>query len=322
MTSSTPRKVAAVPSCVRPPSAGAHAAWLLVAAAALVVTVTSPHPVARAQIGNLHSVPTSERWLRLPAPALHDTARFAAGTFKMGSTPDDVIAAYADCTREPLKQWCDPSQFTDETPVRHIRLSAFELQLFEVSAELYDRCVRAGRCRPQLYTAHTRAANPLWPATGVSWYDARDYCAFHGMRLPTEAEFERAARGTAGRKYPWGELYNQRVVNHGRLATETRSDSDGYLTLAPIDALPEGRSPEGLHHLVGNVAEWTWDRYAATYAREDVTDPQGPHGPNAPEERTLRGGHYESPASDLRAATRFSAKPDERRPTFGFRCAR
>ena len=95
----------------------------------------------------------------------------------------------------------------------------------------------------------------------ITFDDAKRYCAFRGGRLPTEAEFERAARGPARRAYPWGQNYNPKLSNHGRLGVDTTDPNDGFSELAPVGSFPDGATPEGILDLAGNAAEWTADAF-------------------------------------------------------------
>jgi formylglycine-generating enzyme required for sulfatase activity len=246
-----------------------------------------------------------------------------ASTFVMGSTSEDLVSALVDCQHEPRGHQCEATLFADETPQRRVSLSPYWLDRTEVTVADYARCVAAHRCRALPFAAGgERFDRPSYPASLVTYEDAKEYCAFRGARLPTEAEFERAARGPAGRKYPWGNLYNSHAANHGALGAEMTDASDGFAELAPVGSFPEGRTPEGFLDLAGNVAEWMLDRYAAQYVETDTRDPQGPSPPVGLAVRVVRGGSYASAAPWLRGAARAAAEPTSRRPTIGFRCAK
>jgi formylglycine-generating enzyme required for sulfatase activity len=203
-----------------------------------------------------------------------------------------------------------------------VHVSGYWIDRFEVSVEGYERCVAVGRCEPRPTSLATRRFDrPDFPVTRVTWNDAVAYCAFRGARLPTEAEFERAARGVGGRRYPWGELFNTRASNHGRFGWDVTEDADGFVELAPIGSFPDGVTPEGIHDLAGNVAEWVLDRYAPTYDADARSDPRGP-GVGGSNLRVVRGGSYAQPRFRVRGAARAFAEPGERRSSIGFRCAR
>lgn len=270
-------------------------------------------------------------------------------TFEMGSTSDEAVLATAECQRlTPGRRFvgkregfdpCNPGQFAQEMPVHRVTLSAYWLDRTEVTVADYARCVAAARCNPlPLGDGARRFDRPNYPASLVTWDEARDYCAFRGGRLPTEAEFERAARGLGRRTFPWGNLYNSRVSNHGRfdwsdpvrmVGADPTDGRDGFVELAPVGSFPEGRTPDGFLDLAGNVSEWVADLYTPHYEEGDVEDPSLPGSENTAKTatsnsgtRVLRGGSYETWALSLRGASRQEAPPNVRHPSIGFRCAK
>lgn len=259
--------------------------------------------------------------LRLTTP-LSAMVRIPAGTFVMGSEEADVLAAVADCTREAYGHRCTPASFSDELPQHVVQLSSYWIDRFEVRVSDYERCVRVGRCGPRPTSEATRRFDhPDLPVSRVTWNDARAYCEFRGLRLPTEAEFERAARGVSGRRYPWGELFNSRASNQGRFGWDVTDDGDGFAELAPVGSFGSGVTPEGVYDLAGNVAEWVNDRYAPSYEAGPSRDPRGP-AVGASNLRVVRGGSYAHASFRSRGAARAFAEPNERRTTIGFRCVR
>jgi formylglycine-generating enzyme len=269
--------------------------------------------LAQAEPGSERS-PLPETIVALRSPG-SPMVRIAAGPFVMGSSPEDLMNALSLCAREPLGHRCSEQTFANELGRRVVRLPAFSIDRTEVTVEAYARCVAVGRCEPAGYgNGATRFAQPGYPVTFVNHDDARAYCRFRGARLPSEAEFERAARGTSGRDYPWGDFYNGHATNHGRLALLANEPDDGYAELAPVAAFPAGRTPEGVLDLAGNVAEWVADAY-----RERYGDLQP--RPGDAEQRVVRGGSYESAAPFLRGAARRGVARDMVSPTIGFRCA-
>jgi formylglycine-generating enzyme required for sulfatase activity len=270
--------------------------------------------------GSIDETWRAATWLRVPMPSPKQVW-FAAGSFQMGSSSDDALQAFLQCKQEPWGHRCEPTQFANETPPRIVTLSGYWLDRTEVTVRDYQRCVDTGRCRPVRYAAGAkRFAQALFPVSLVRWEDAASYCRFRGGRLPTEAEFERAARGTSGRVYPWGDLYNSKVSNHGKLGWNPSSSSDGHDELAPVGSFGSGASPEGIYDLAGNVAEWVSDRYLAPYDISQKVDPLGPSDSRLP--RVVRGGSFEDGAAWLRGAARVPVAQDSHAPTIGFRCAR
>jgi len=322
---------------------GARGSWRVALAAALVVAVlcaapraalsgrgAGPSGGARPRIGADRAFTTDGLvFLRAPGSTM---VRIPASTFIMGSSPIDVIEAAVECGRDGLGERCKETLFAHEMPQRRVRLAAYWIDRTEVTVAAYERCVALGHCRPLPYRAGAmRFYHPDYPVTLVTYEDARAYCQFRNARLPTEAEFERAARGPSGRRYPWGDLYNSRASNHGRPGLSTTDPSDGFEELAPVGAYPEGGTPEGVLDLAGNVSEWVYDRYAPSYPDGPAVNPTGPpaaSGGAAPapsahgSPRVLRGGDFRSASAWLRGAARNAADPNVRAPYIGFRCAR
>ena len=279
-----------------------------VARAATSVQARAPRaasPAERALSGGLVA-------LRTPGSVM---VRVAAGSFTMGSSPDDLALALGLCAKETLGYHCDEQTFTSELPRHTVRHGSFWLDRTEVTAGDYDRCAATGTCRPRpLEGGARRFARPELPATLVRSSDAETYCRSRGARLPSETELERAARGPSGRTYPWGSTYDSRLSNHGRLGLDPSDWSDGFAELAPVGSFPEGRTPDGFLDLAGNAAEWTRDAFTP---RHDL-----PADPTRGALLAVRGGHYLSSSAFLRSAARTPLAPDRALATVGFRCAR
>ena len=250
---------------------------------------------------------------------LSDVVLIEGGWFFRGSTERDVSYAVSLCERE----WGERGRelcrgdilaqlLASETPQRRIWISAYRIDRTEVTHERWRRCVAAGRCPPARTDGDPRLSAPSMPVAGVDFYEAERYCAFVGGRLPSEAEWERAARGGGRRRFPWGQQFNDRLANH-------RSAIDGFRYLAPVGSFPEAASPHGLLDMAGNVWEWTRDRFDAdSYSSGPSVDPQGPA---AGGERVTRGGSWRSSADLLRTTMRRPWPAGTPAPDLGFRCA-
>lgn len=240
-----------------------------------------------------------------------------AGEFRMGST--DVEAQIST----------DNGRAFPEIPVHTVYLDAYWIDQTEVTNGQYALCVNAGVCQaPHLPRSETRLSyfdNPdyaNYPVIWVNWFMASAYCQWAGRRLPSEAEWEKAARGTDGRKYPWGNepLSGKRAnfcdVNCPR-TTANEAYDDGYADTSPVGNYPAGASPYGALDMAGNVWEWTSTiirpyPYNASDGRED---------PDENAERVWRGGPWSNGFWWLRASARYRSKPNYWNVNLGFRCA-
>jgi formylglycine-generating enzyme required for sulfatase activity len=277
--------------------------------------------------------PVAARGTVVVAAAPGGRVRIPGATFTMGSDVRDLERARALCDKEPSRALCERVTSLEadqgllrETPAHTVTVSAFELDRFEVTVEAYGRCVSAGTCAaPGFPPGDARFDRPELPVTHVSWDDAATFCAWMGGRLPTEAEWELAARGPTGRDFPWGWTWDGRLCNHGSLSTDETDGSDGFLWLAPVGSFPGGATLLGVHDLAGNVSEWVLDRFDATafgntaagYAPRPVTNPRVTTGARA----VVRGGSWSTGALWQRGASRWFRAPHLRTPDTGFRCA-
>lgn len=206
------------------------------------------------------------------------------------------------------------SDILKASPVREAYLDAFWIDKTEVSNQMYGLCVQDGICTAP-HTSHNSHFGErefiLHPVIYVTWYDANTYCAWAGRRLPTEAEFEKAARGTDKRVYPWGEGGpDPNKLNYNNLIGST----------TPVGRYPKGASPYGVLNLAGNVREWVADWYSQDYYA--FAPKFNPSGPPIGEARSLRGGGFNDTKRMVRAFNRFSHNPLSPGFNRGFRCAK
>jgi eukaryotic-like serine/threonine-protein kinase len=206
----------------------------------------------------------------------------------------------------------------DEMPQRGITLDAFYLDTYAVSVAQYRRCFETKACTEPDTEKLCNWGQPDrddHPINCVSWEQARSYCAWAGKRLPTEAEREKATRGTDGRAFTWGaKLPDCSLANYDK-------GGEHYCQgqTVPITAFPNAKSPYGAVQLAGNVYEWAADWYGKEYYHESAA--RNPIGPATGKHRVVRGGSWFNPPPDLRSALRGLIPPGMRLNYVGFRCA-
>jgi len=213
----------------------------------------------------------------------------------------------------------DPETSEDEKPKHTVVLDAYWIDKTEVTNAQYTQCVSDGDCEPpgsnasdtrSNYYRDDRYAN--YPVINVSWSNARDYCAWAGRQLPTEAQWEKAARGNDGRIYPWGDSTPNQ--NNANFESSTIEDT------AAVGSYPDGASPYGAMDMAGNVWEWINDWYDENYYLFQ-TQWINPTGPDFGDQRIQRGGSWANPGSGINTTFRYPLSPNKSYTTTGFRCA-
>jgi formylglycine-generating enzyme required for sulfatase activity len=202
----------------------------------------------------------------------------------------------------------------DEQPVHRVVLDRFYLDTFEVTNGRFAKFVEAIQSEPPWGFAdqETPVVQAERPVRWVNWLEATGYCLWAGKRLPTEAEWEKAARGTDGRTYPWGN--DPPTAAHAVFGLK-----EGDETVSPIGNRNPGSSPYGVHDLAGNLYEWVTDWYDDAFYTQH--SPSNPRGPGEGTTKVQRGGSYINSPYRLRSAFRTKGDPTEHDPHVGFRCA-
>ncbi|MGH7285381.1 MAG: SUMF1/EgtB/PvdO family nonheme iron enzyme, partial [Polyangiaceae bacterium] len=288
-----------------------------------------PIPVASASVSASATASTSAA---LPEPTCPTgMIKIPGGKFFMGSD--------------------DPDDLSLERPAHNVTLAPFCMDEFEVSTKKYLACSTNGGCRRAgdtnewqgISDKDRKAFDPLCnardpdgkgnhPINCVTWQMATEYCTAQSGRLPTEAEWEFAARGPDGRKYPWGDdpptsqhlnACGKECVAWGKKnhidETAMYDTDDGFANTAPVGSFPAGKSRYGVQDVVGNVWEWVADWYAP-YTADAETDPKGP---DAGTERVIRGGSWNGAnVAWVRPTFRYKQTPTQKSYGIGFRCAK
>ena len=312
----------------------------LTIAAAPTFTIPAPSAPSNTPSSQLTST-------RTPPPANTPATALRAGSTRVSPT-DGMVQVYV-----PAGEFRMGSEagYDDEKPVHTVYLDAYWIDQTEVTNAQFTQFVAATGYKTTAeqegwgwaYNATAaewqQVSGAYWqrpqgpgsslnglanhPVVQVSWLDAAAYCTWAGRRLPTEAEWEKAARGTDARAYPWGNQFDGSRLNFcDRNCPFDWRDSgvdDGYEFTAPVGSYPTGASPYGALDMAGNVWEWVADWYDSSYYQNSPA--RNPQGPATGEYRALRGGSWLYFDDFVRAANRYYYPPADRSSDFGFRCA-
>jgi formylglycine-generating enzyme required for sulfatase activity len=254
----------------------------------------------------------------------------------MGTTLEEATRAMDECAL--YGKTCDNMAWvSDSTPTHQTTVDSFQMEIYEVSIQQYVTFLNwlgpdshKARCQGQVcavtileqensYIAFDGTTysvrNPDFanhPMTYVTWWGAQEYCQTLNRRLPTEAEWERAARGSQNYVYPWGFEFDS-----NRAMSSIAADKG----IVARDSYAAGVSPYGVYNMAGNVSEWVFDWYQADYYAQMVNNPQpNPKGPISGTEKIHRGGNWDTIPLFLRSVHRLSAAPDSPTAAIGFRC--
>lgn len=248
----------------------------------------------------------------------------------------EMVAVAAGAFHMGCNEVFDAECGSDEFPYHSVTLTAYKIDKYEVTAGEYQKCVDAGDCNNKKqsephYATHSDSSTcnlgmdgkEDHPINCVTWYGAKAYCEWAGKKLPTEAQWEKAARGTDGRRYPWGNepgiSCNYAVMYDSKFG----GNGCGTRGTMPVGSKEAGKSPYGAYDMVGNVWEWVSDWYGETYY--ETTPESNPAGPESGTGHVFRGGSWygrNDGGVDLRASARDDTQPDHWGSNGGFRCVK
>jgi formylglycine-generating enzyme required for sulfatase activity len=259
------------------------------------------------------SIPFTPTLTEAPSPSPTSTTVLGIGSTSK-SLKDEMVLVFV-----PAGEFTMGSDGgdADNRPAHQVYLDAFWIDRTEVTNEMYAKCVEANQCNsPDSKRSKTRPSyfnNPEfgnYPVIYVTWDDAYAYCSWAGRRLPTEAEWEKAARGPNGYKYPWGNVDpKDTLLNYNGNVSDT-SEAGRY---------PEGASIYGALDMAGNVWEWVNDWYDPNYY--EISPATNPLGPTSEDSRVLRGGSWNPLNAAVGSIYRYAFVPTTKNDIFGFRCA-
>jgi|GEM_PF-880266 len=267
--------------------------------------------------------PPDDQKVIKPKPETQEENKFATPT----PTGDTDFLKFVEGGKFIMgSQEKDPDAKSDEQPQHNVYISPFWIYKNEVSNGLYAECVKAGACTPPVVQAkgpssHYNDPNYKdWPVVGVTWYQAQAYCTFAQARLPTEAEWEKTARGTEAEYFPWGnnDPKCDLLLNMEGCKVNKQADEDDTQKVGTYIA---GQSQYEVLDMAGNVREWVADWYAEDYyLTSTLSNPLGPSGPPKNKEKVIRGGGWMDAAGNVRSPARFMSLPEKTYEDVGFRC--
>jgi len=253
------------------------------------------------------------------------------GGFTMGSS---VANAYEICTlfqEHEIALSCSKDDYLHEAPTHDVGLSNYYMDVYEVSNAQYAACVTEGKCVPPLLLDSNMYSNYYgreyftnYPMINVNWQMAETYCEWRGARLPTEAEWEKAAHGINQSTHPWNsynaswDLFDPDFYINKANVYLGSINSGGQKDTIEVDKNPAGVSPYGMYNMAGNIAEWVADWYAADYYSESPST--NPQGPDSGTYKVVRGGSFYN--YEIRTTARFFFDPADYEIYIGFRCAK